>query len=121
MRLSKLENGPCIPIYQPKNVQEDKIQAHLGHKINCNKIHESDKTIMSNVIKIDKVLRQITYTHEGRPPDPIPTDVRTFRIRQKMNKLRLPATHATTNRKRENNFVVFANVQQAKDKLSKRL
>ena len=35
------------------------LQAHLGHKINGNKIHDSDKTIRSNVIKIDKALRQI--------------------------------------------------------------
>jgi hypothetical protein len=34
----------------------------------------------------------------------------------------LPANHAkTTSRKREKDFVVFANVQQAKGKLSKRL
>ena len=73
------------------------------------------------VIKIEKVLRQASYTYEGRPPAPIPT-VRPFRIRQKMNKPSLPANHAkTTSRKREKDFVVFANVQQAKGKLSKRL
>ena len=75
------------------------------------------------MIKIDKVLRQGSYTYEGRPPDPIPT-VRPFRIRQKMNKPSLPANHAkTTSRKGkgEKDFIVFANVQQAKGKLSKRL
>ena len=75
------------------------IQAHLGHKINGNKIHESEKSIRSNVIKIDKVLRQRPYTYEGRRPAPI-TTVRPFRIRQKMNKPSLPANHAkTTSRK----------------------
>ena len=90
-----------------------RLQAHLGHKINGNKIHDDEKTTRSNVIKTDKVLRQGPYTYEGRPPAQIPT-VRPFRIRQKMNKPSLPANHAkTTSRKRENNFVVFANVQQA--------
>jgi hypothetical protein len=70
------------------------LQAHLGHKINGNKIHESEKSIRFNVIKIDKVLRQTTYTYEGRPPDPIPT-VRPFRIRQKMNEPSLPANLTT--------------------------
>jgi hypothetical protein len=58
--------------------------AHLGNKINCNKIHDDKKkSVRSNMIKIDKVLRQTSYTYEGRPPSPIPT-VRPFRIRQKL-------------------------------------
>ena len=32
------------------------LQAHLGHKINGNKIHDDEKTTRSNVIKTDKVL-----------------------------------------------------------------
>ena len=34
----------------------DSVQAHLGHKINGNKIHDDEKTTRSNVIKTDKVL-----------------------------------------------------------------
>ena len=71
------------------------IQAHLGHEINGNKIHESEKSIRSNMIKIDKVLRQGFYTYEGRSPAQIPT-VRPFHIRQKMNKPSLPTNHAKT-------------------------
>ena len=57
------------------------------------------------MIKIDKVLRQGSYTYEGRSPAQIPT-VRPFRIRQKMNKPSLPANHAktTTSRKKEKGF-----------------
>ena len=32
------------------------VQAHPGHKINGNKIHDDEKTTRSNVIKTDKVL-----------------------------------------------------------------
>jgi hypothetical protein len=97
------------------------LQAHPGHKINFNKIHESEKSIRSNVIKIDKVLRQRSYTYEGRSPAPIPT-VRPFRIRQKrINRLCRPITQKQQAGKRKKDFVVFANVQQAKGKLSKRL
>ena len=75
------------------------LQAHLRHKINGNKIHESEKSIRSNMIKIDKVLRQGSYTYEGRSPAQIPT-VRPFRIRQKMNKTVL-AGQSRKNNKQE--------------------